>query len=215
MRALESEYLLQNYARYPLVLASRQRLLCLRHLRQALSRLHYRYRRERAGPRAPALGESDSRAGRAVCCTPPICTTTNIRARSPSVSRKRAACSARFSATPAPSRWKARSRWRARTAAKSIRKRFEIVSLHNSFHGRTLGALSITGQEKYRSDFEPLLPGAHFVPPQRRRGARTSRQRTHRRHRPRMDPGRRRHLPDGLSNTCARRANWPTGTTRC
>ncbi len=44
-------------------------------------------------------------------------------------------------------------------------EKFEIVALNNSFHGRTLGALSITGQEKYRRDFEPLLPGAHFVPP--------------------------------------------------
>lgn len=44
-------------------------------------------------------------------------------------------------------------------------EKFEIVSLHNSFHGRTLGALSVTGQEKYRHDFEPLLPGARFVPP--------------------------------------------------
>jgi acetylornithine/N-succinyldiaminopimelate aminotransferase len=39
----------------------------------------------------------------------------------------------------------------------------EIVSLENSFHGRTLGALSITGQPKYRKDFEPLIPGAKFV----------------------------------------------------
>jgi predicted acetylornithine/succinylornithine family transaminase len=43
-------------------------------------------------------------------------------------------------------------------------EKFEIVSLHNSFHGRTFGALSITGQEKYRKDFEPMLPGAKFVP---------------------------------------------------
>jgi predicted acetylornithine/succinylornithine family transaminase len=40
-----------------------------------------------------------------------------------------------------------------------------IVSLDNSFHGRTLGALSVTGQEKYRRDFEPLLAGVRFVPP--------------------------------------------------
>jgi predicted acetylornithine/succinylornithine family transaminase len=43
--------------------------------------------------------------------------------------------------------------------------KYEIISLENSFHGRTLGALSITGQPKYRSDFEPLLPGVKFVPP--------------------------------------------------
>ena len=40
----------------------------------------------------------------------------------------------------------------------------EIVALDNSFHGRTLGSLSITGQPKYRRDFEPLLPGTRFVP---------------------------------------------------
>lgn len=43
-------------------------------------------------------------------------------------------------------------------------EKYEIVSLENSFHGRSMGALSITGQEKYRRDFEPLLPGARFVP---------------------------------------------------
>ncbi len=42
--------------------------------------------------------------------------------------------------------------------------KYEIVSLDNSFHGRTLGALSITGQPKYRADFEPLVPGVKFVP---------------------------------------------------
>ena len=44
-------------------------------------------------------------------------------------------------------------------------EKIEIVSLENSFHGRSLGALSVTGQEKYRRDFEPLLPGVRFVPP--------------------------------------------------
>ena len=43
-------------------------------------------------------------------------------------------------------------------------EKFEIVALENSFHGRSMGALSITGQEKYRCDFEPLLAGARFVP---------------------------------------------------
>jgi acetylornithine/N-succinyldiaminopimelate aminotransferase len=42
--------------------------------------------------------------------------------------------------------------------------KFEVVSLENSFHGRSMGALSVTGQEKYRRDFEPLLPGVRFVP---------------------------------------------------
>ena len=42
-------------------------------------------------------------------------------------------------------------------------EKFETVALHDSFHGRTFGALSITGQEKYRADFEPMLAGARFV----------------------------------------------------
>ncbi len=41
--------------------------------------------------------------------------------------------------------------------------KYEIISLENSFHGRTFGALSVTGQPKYRADFEPLLPGVKFI----------------------------------------------------
>lgn len=42
----------------------------------------------------------------------------------------------------------------------------EIISLENSFHGRSTGALTLTGQPKYRKDFEPLLPGVKYVPKQ-------------------------------------------------
>ncbi len=42
-------------------------------------------------------------------------------------------------------------------------EKFEIISLNNSFHGRTMGSLSVTGQAKYRADFEPLVPGVKFV----------------------------------------------------
>jgi acetylornithine/N-succinyldiaminopimelate aminotransferase len=38
-----------------------------------------------------------------------------------------------------------------------------IVALENSFHGRTLGALSVTGQPAKRAAFEPLLPGVTFA----------------------------------------------------
>ena len=41
--------------------------------------------------------------------------------------------------------------------------KYEVISLENSFHGRSIGALSITGQAKYRADFEPLMPGVGFV----------------------------------------------------
>lgn len=36
---------------------------------------------------------------------------------------------------------------------------YEIVTLNRSFHGRTLGALSATGQRKYQRPFEPIVPG--------------------------------------------------------
>lgn len=35
----------------------------------------------------------------------------------------------------------------------------QIISFHHAFHGRTLGALSATGQPKFWQGFEPLLPG--------------------------------------------------------
>jgi acetylornithine/succinyldiaminopimelate/putrescine aminotransferase len=41
--------------------------------------------------------------------------------------------------------------------------RRELVALEGSFHGRTLGALSVTGQPAKRTAFEPLLPGAVFA----------------------------------------------------
>ncbi|MGH7279414.1 MAG: acetylornithine transaminase [Candidatus Rokuibacteriota bacterium] len=42
--------------------------------------------------------------------------------------------------------------------------RFEIIATRNSFHGRTLAAVTATGQEKYQHGFEPLVPGFKHVP---------------------------------------------------
>ena len=38
-----------------------------------------------------------------------------------------------------------------------------FLAIDNSFHGRTMGALSTTHKEKYREPFEPLVPGVDFV----------------------------------------------------
>lgn len=43
-------------------------------------------------------------------------------------------------------------------------KRYEIITMVNSFHGRTFGALSATGQAKHQEGFQPLLPGFQCVP---------------------------------------------------
>jgi predicted acetylornithine/succinylornithine family transaminase len=42
--------------------------------------------------------------------------------------------------------------------------RYKIISMINSFHGRTLGALSATGQPKYHKGLEPLLAGFCYAP---------------------------------------------------
>lgn len=41
--------------------------------------------------------------------------------------------------------------------------KYEIISAYQSFHGRTMGALAATGQEKYQKAFQPLLPGFKFA----------------------------------------------------
>lgn len=47
--------------------------------------------------------------------------------------------------------------------AKGATGRMKIVSTVGGFHGKTLGTLSVTGREKYRKPFEPLIPGVEFV----------------------------------------------------
>jgi acetylornithine/N-succinyldiaminopimelate aminotransferase len=42
--------------------------------------------------------------------------------------------------------------------------RFEIITMLQSFHGRTMATLTATGQEKVQKGFEPLLPGFTYVP---------------------------------------------------
>ena len=43
-------------------------------------------------------------------------------------------------------------------------ERFEIIAANGSFHGRTMAALSATGQEALHQGFEPMLPGFRHVP---------------------------------------------------
>lgn len=38
-----------------------------------------------------------------------------------------------------------------------------LVAAFSSFHGRTMGSISLTGQEKYQAPFEPLVPGIQFA----------------------------------------------------
>lgn len=53
---------------------------------------------------------------------------------------------------------------RGYAAAKWGKERYTIVTLENSFHGRTLTTLAATGQEVFHKDFTPLTPGFVSVP---------------------------------------------------
>jgi acetylornithine/N-succinyldiaminopimelate aminotransferase len=50
--------------------------------------------------------------------------------------------------------------------ARKVTGRPGLVALEGSFHGRTMGALSITGQPAKRAPFEPLVPGVRFATPE-------------------------------------------------
>ncbi|MFQ5957464.1 MAG: aspartate aminotransferase family protein [Candidatus Brocadiales bacterium] len=46
----------------------------------------------------------------------------------------------------------------------SPQERYKIITMHDSFHGRTMATLSATAQPKYHKGFSPLLEGFTFVP---------------------------------------------------
>lgn len=47
--------------------------------------------------------------------------------------------------------------------ARATTGRHKFIYCHGSFHGKTLGALSVTGREKYQKIFQPLLPGCTAI----------------------------------------------------
>lgn len=56
----------------------------------------------------------------------------------------------------------------ARAYAQHVNKngslpRWRMLALENSFHGRTMGSLATTGQQKYQKPFVPLMPGVEFI----------------------------------------------------
>jgi predicted acetylornithine/succinylornithine family transaminase len=53
---------------------------------------------------------------------------------------------------------------RYQAIARAKPERVELVAFENSFHGRTMGALAVTGQAKYRAGFGPLVEPVRFLP---------------------------------------------------
>lgn len=60
--------------------------------------------------------------------------------------------------------WEAALKLARLYGAKTSPEKYRFVSLENSFHGRTMGAVATTGQTKYRQPYEPSMPGVDFVP---------------------------------------------------
>jgi len=48
--------------------------------------------------------------------------------------------------------------------ARKVTNRMDVISTHQSFHGRTISTASATGQEKHREKFNPLMPNYRFIP---------------------------------------------------
>ena len=41
--------------------------------------------------------------------------------------------------------------------------RYEFIAMEDAFHGRSMGAVSVTGHKEYREPFEPMIGGVHFA----------------------------------------------------
>jgi predicted acetylornithine/succinylornithine family transaminase len=159
---LERDYLLQNYSRYPLVVQRGKGVY-------VFDTAGKRYLDFIAGIGVNALGHAHPRIVKVIREQAALlihCSNLYYHEYQGPLARKLAEVSGLnrsfFANTGTEAMEGALKMLRAhgnRTAAEKT----EVVSLENSFHGRTLGALSVTGQAKYRKDFEPLLPGVKFV----------------------------------------------------
>jgi predicted acetylornithine/succinylornithine family transaminase len=160
---LEREYVLQNYARYPLVLA-RGKGCCVYDLEG------HRYLDFIAGIGVNALGHAHPRIVAAIREQAGLLIhTSNLyynQYQGPLAKRlaEISGLQRTFFANTGTEAMEGAIKMVHGHGRAIHPDKYEIISLENSFHGRSLGALSITGQAKYREPFEPLIPGVKFVP---------------------------------------------------
>ena len=125
--------------------------------RQTVRRSRRRHRRRRPRPRPPGAARGRARAARpALARVEPVLDGADAAARRDLSDRFGGAhaffCNSGAEAIEAAMKF-------ARKATGST----GIVALENSFHGRTLGALSVDGPAGERAAFEPLVPGVTFA----------------------------------------------------
>ncbi len=163
IQKLESEYLLQNYARYPLVLQRGKGCYVYDPSGQ-------RYLDFIAGIGVNALGHAHPRLVKTIRAQAGLMLhTSNLyyhEYQGPLAERlaKISGLQRTFFCNSGTEAMEGALKMIRSHGRKISTEKYEVISLHNSFHGRTFGSLSITGQEKYRRDFEPLVAGAKFVP---------------------------------------------------
>ena len=163
IQKLESEYLLQNYARYPLLLERGKGC----YVYDASGK---RYLDFIAGIGVNALGHAHPRLVKTIRAQAGLLLhTSNLYYtlyQGPLAERlaKVSGLQRTFFCNSGTEAMEGALKMIRAHGRKISPEKYEVISLHNSFHGRSFGSLSITGQEKYRRDFEPLLPGAKFVP---------------------------------------------------
>src|SRR5579871_4139488 len=163
IKSLESQYLLQNYRRQPVVFERGEGV----RLFDDAGRSYLDFV---SGIGVASLGHAHPRLARAVASqAATLIHTSNLyfhplqgelAARLVKLTKLDRAffCNSGTEAVEACLKF-ARRFWHARGAA----RRTDFVAFNHSFHGRTMGALSVTWDEHYRAPFEPLVPGVTFV----------------------------------------------------
>lgn len=160
---LEKQYLLQNYARYPLVI-SRGKGCYL------YDESGKRYLDLLSGIGVNALGHGHPRIVKAIReQAPKLIHTSNLYYNEYQGPLAKALAEASglarvFFCNSGTEAMEGALKMIKAHGRKVDPEKIEVISLENSFHGRSIGALSLTGQPKYRADFEPLMPGVRFVP---------------------------------------------------
>ena len=155
---------MRTYNRLPVAFVDGRRRPAARHRGQRVFGFSRRHRRVGAGPRHPSLVQAIQDAADGVLHTSNL---YHIEAQARLAARLAALSGldrAFFCNSGAEANEAAIKLARAHARQRDGGGRYKIVSALNSFHGRTMGAMTATGQPKYQDGFGPLPDGFEYVP---------------------------------------------------
>ncbi|MGC4083594.1 MAG: aminotransferase class III-fold pyridoxal phosphate-dependent enzyme [Vicinamibacterales bacterium] len=163
IQTLEARHVLQTYRRQPVtfVRGAGVRLYDADGHRVPRPAVGHWRRRTRLRTRRSHAGHHQSGADAAAHLEPVLSPASGSARLAPDdLVRPRGA---RSSATAAPKPTKRASSSPGATGTRSANAERKIIALEESFHGRTMGSLSVTSDEHYRAPFEPLLSGVKSI----------------------------------------------------